>query len=153
MFNLKALGLDPEALQKKAEAAMETLKCLLENIKQELAALRIMLGYEYGQVPSDVTPHDPRVLPFVDVVEVDGTPDSKERVSLTAALGKAVTKGHVVNIGNATAIVRFIQEGAVERGVDYELKSGAAVEPSWFYDAIEVRGVGEGEVRVQVLAQ
>jgi len=153
MFSLKALGLDPEVLQQQAQAALEALKCALEGIKEELAAQRVMLGYEYGQVPADVTPHDPRVLPFVDVVEVDGATGSKERVNLTAALGKTVTKGHIVNIGDATAIVRFIQEGAVERGVDYELKPGAAVEPSWFYDVLEVREAGEGDVRVQVLAQ
>ena len=153
MFSLKSLGLDPEALQQQAQAAFEALRCELEGIKQELAAQRIMLGYEYGQVPADVVPHDPRVLPFVTAVKVPGTPGSSERVNLTAALGKTVTKGHVVNVGNAKAIVRFIQDKAVERGVDYVLMPGAAIEPSWFYDELEVREAGEGEVEVQILAQ
>ncbi len=153
MFSLKSLGLDPEALQQQAQAALEALRCELEGIKQELAALRVMQGFEYGQVPADVTPHDPRVLPFVTVVEVPGTPGSSERVNLAAALGKKVTKGHVVNVGSAKAIVRFIQDKAVERGVDYVLMPGAAIEPSWFYDELEVREAGDGEVEVQVLAQ
>ncbi len=153
MFSLKSLGLDPEALQQQAQAAFEALRCELDGIKQELAAQRVMLGYEYGQVPADVVPHDPRVLPFVTVVKVPGTPGSSERVNLTAALGKTVTKGHVVNVGNAKAIVRFIQDKAVERGVDYVLMPGAAIEPSWFYDELEVREAGEGEVEVQILAQ
>ena len=153
MFSLKSLGLDPEALQQQAQDAVEALRCELEGIKQELAAQRVMLGYEYGQVPADVTPHDPRVLPFVTVVKVPGDPGSSERVNLTAAIGKTVTKGHVVNVGSTKAIVRFIQDKAVERGVDYVLLPGAAIEPSWFYDELEVFEAGEGDVEVQVLAQ
>jgi len=152
VFSLKSLGLDPEALQRQAQDAFEALRCELEGIKQELAAQRVMLGYEYGQVPADVTPHDPRVLPFVTVVTVEGTGNS-ERVNLTAAIGKTVTKGHVVNVGSAKAIVRFIQDKAVERSVDYVLLPGAAIEPSWFYDELEVVEAGEGKVEVQVLAQ
>ena len=153
MFSLKSLGLDPEALQQQAQAAFEALRCELEGIKQELAALRVMQGFEYGQVPADVTPHDPRVLPFVTVVEVPGTPGSSERVNLAAALGKTVTRGHITNVGSAKAIVRFIQDTVVERGVDYLLLPGTTIDFSWFFDELEVREAGDGEVEVQVLAQ
>ena len=153
MFSLKSLGLDPEALQRQAQDVVEQLRCVLEGIRQEIAAVRTLLGYEHGQVPADVTPHDPRVLPFVTVVKVPGDPGSSERVNLTAAIGKTVTRGHIVNVGTSKAIVRFIQDKAVERGVDYLLLPGAAVDYSWFFDELEVFEAGEGDVEVQVLAQ
>jgi len=153
VLSLKSLGLDPDALQEKVQAAFEALRCELDGIKQELAALRVMQGFEYGRVPADVTPHDPRVLPFVSVVKVPGAAGSAERVNLAAALGKTVTRGHINNIGSAKAIVRFIQDKAVERGVDYLLLPGTTIDFSWFFDELEVREAGDGEVEVQVLAQ
>ena len=126
------------------------LQSKLDRITDTLAAQERMLAYDHGLPVRDVPPHDPRRLPFVHRAEQA----TNVQLNIAPALGKPVTRGHVINYGTAKALLVFIRtsNGREER-VEYLLPNGAALDFSWFFDALEIKDAGEGPVDVQVLAQ
>jgi len=126
------------------------LKGRFDRVVDALTAIQRMLAYEHGLPVIDIPPHDPRRLPYVHRVE--GA--TSERLNISAALGKPVTRGEIINYGDTNALLIFIQkDGATENSIEYLLPSGTTISPSWFYDAVEIKDAGEGPVKVQVLAQ
>jgi len=126
-----------------------TLKDELACLKESIAAIEQMLAYEYGWPVKGVPPHDPRRLPVIQRLENV----SQQRLNLSAALGKKVTRSDVQNIGDTKALIRFIQAGNPEKQVELLLLPGTNFGASFFYDSLEVADAGEGPVSVQVIAQ
>ncbi len=126
-----------------------TLKSELACLKDSVAAIEQMLAYEYGWPVRGVEPHDPRRLPLIQRLENV----KQQRLNLSAALGKKVTRSSVQNIGDTKALIRFIQTGNPEKQVELLLLPGTSFDASFFYDSIEAADAGEGLVSVQIIAQ
>ena len=150
------LGFDIQGQLTKLLASPEVRRVLgwlqakLDRITDALTAQERMLAYEHGLPVRNVPPHDPRRLPFVQRAE--GV--KNVRFNIAPALGKPVTRGHVINYGDTNALIAFIKSnnGAEER-VEYLLLSGTTLDFSFFFDALEIQDAGDGAVSVQVLAQ
>ncbi len=153
---LKALtGIDVQGELKKALSSpqvkeiMDWVKEEINCLKDRLDAIKTMLAYEHGLPVKDVPPHDPRRLPLIARAE-DVT---EHRFNLSGVLGKPVTRGEVINIGDTKALVYFVQKGQPEQRAEMLLPPGTTFAFSFFFDALEVKDGGEGAVSVQVVAQ
>ena len=118
-------------------------------LKARLDAIKTMLAYEHGLPVKDVLPHDPRRLPLIARAEAV----ESHRFNLSGVLGKPVTRGEVINIGDTKALVYFVQKGQPEQRAEMLLPPGTTFAFSFFFDALEVKDAGEGAVSVQVVAQ
>ena len=148
-------GIDIQGELKKALASPKVQEILglfkrqLDCVKDRLDAIKTMLAYEHGLPVKDVPPHDPRRLPLIARAE-DVT---EHRFNLSGVLGKPVTRGEVINIGDTKALVYFVQKGQPEQRAEMLLPPGTTFAFSFFFDALEVKDGGEGAVSVQVVAQ
>jgi len=148
---LQLLGLKPEEIQRliaELQEAIRALKGEMACMKDSLAAIERILGYEYGRPSRSLLGHDPLRLPLIAQVEALG---EAKRVDLTGLLGKPATRGHLVNIGEARAALWF--ETGSQRVGPYYLLPASALDLSWALEVVEVRDAGEGPVKVQILMQ
>lgn len=148
-------GIDIQGELKKALASPQVQGIVnwigkeLGCIKDRLEAIKTMLAYEHGLPVKDVLPHDPRRLPLI--ARAEGV--TEHRFNLSGVLGKPVTRGEVINIGDAPALVYFVQTGQPEQRAEMLLPPGTTFAFSFFVDALEVKDAGQGAVSVQVVAQ
>ena len=142
---LSALGVAESTVQR----AQHHLECLTADFRR----LRGSLEFEYGICTTAAAPHNPANLPHIEQATVPA--DESRVIDLEAALGKAATRGHVVNLGSDPVTVRF--RGLAEAGGwtgDYEILAGAAIDTSSFIvTRVEVFAPENDEARVQLFAQ
>ncbi len=149
MFNL--LGLKQEDLANLPQRVQEALTGLRDDLaclKDQLGAIQRTLEYEFGRPRRDLQGHDPARMPLVAQVQVEA---ETRRIDVTGLLGKPATRGHIVNIGDAKALLWWTF--GPQRVGPYVLLPAAAVELSFALEVLEVSDAGEGPAVVQLLLQ
>jgi len=149
VFNL--LGLKQEDLANLPQRVQEALTGLRDDLaclKDQLGAIQRTLEYEFGRPRRDLQGHDPARMPLVAQVQVEA---ETRRIDVTGLLGKPATRGHIVNIGDAKALLWWTF--GPQRVGPYVLLPAAAVELSFALEVLEVSDAGEGPAVVQLLLQ
>jgi len=149
VFNL--LGLKQEDLANLPQRVQEALTGLRDDLaclKDQLGAIQRTLEYEFGRPRRDLQGHDPARMPLVAQVQVEA---ETRRIDVTGLLGKPATRGHIVNIGDAKALLWWTF--GPQRVGPYVLLPAAAVELSFALEGLEVSDAGEGPAVVQLLLQ
>lgn len=140
---LRAAGISPAAGQQVAQT-VHAAACYVRDLTRALEL-------EHGHTTGDLTPHNPAQVPAFPYAALSA--DVAQVLDVEAALGKACTRGHVANIGEAELEVSF-QGVAGEQWSDvYRLPAGAALDTSSFaYRKVRLVAVGD-DGRAQLLAQ
>ncbi|WP_240307582.1 hypothetical protein [Thermus caldifontis] len=134
----------PQRVQEALTGLRDDLACL----KDQLGAIQRTLEYEFGRPRRDLQGHDPARMPLVAQVQVEA---ETRRIDVTGLLGKPATRGHIVNIGDAKALLWWTF--GPQRVGPYVLLPAAAVELSFALEVLEVSDAGEGPAVVQLLLQ
>lgn len=115
-------------LQRAIEGDSGESAAALEAVRAELQSLRHSLQSEFGRVSCEVVAHNPEVLPFVKTYQLEA--NALEEIDLEKSLGKPSTRGHVKNLGEEPAYLRFRSPSSGAWSEVYELASLDALDVS-----------------------